>query len=66
MNLATNLHDESMFTKQLHGRTADHLRQVQKPVAINLYTRPSRPEAMEPPKLLQDKQVVVQDFFLRI
>ena len=39
VNLATNLHDESMFTKQLRGRTADHLRHVQKPVAIELYTR---------------------------
>ena len=66
VNLATNLHDESMFTKELRGRITDHLRQVQKPVTIELYTRPSRPEAMEPPKLLQDKQVVVQDFFLRI
>ena len=32
VNLATNVHNESMFTKQLRGRTADHVRQVQKPI----------------------------------
>ena len=37
VKLATNLHDEPMFTKQLSGRTANHL--LQKPVAIELYTR---------------------------
>ena len=29
VNLATNLHDDSMFTKQLHERSDDHLWQVQ-------------------------------------
>lgn len=39
VNLATTLHDKSKFTKQVRGRTTNQLRQVQKPIAIELYTR---------------------------
>ena len=39
VNLATDLHNERMFSKQLRAKTGDHIRTVEKPVAIELYTR---------------------------
>ena len=39
VNLIANLHNELMFTTQVCRRTADHLWQVQKPTAMDLYTR---------------------------